>query len=525
MAKTKADHIEQVPYVPATNIAVPKGANKDLINKGEIWGSLANKLHLIKLANNYPANDKDYKKNGDDRFVAKTFTDLCRSTSAVNGAVQYEIDDFLYTKNLGFPINKMITLRRFPYPCTDNIYDKFNQAEPDIARMVTYFDQDVNKLEDLLAFSYNMKWKELTADMEQGSSIGPQSGFTGWMAKTMAVIDPSLSSQTLKGENAMNYDPKHDQNKVFGPVDSLNMTHIRDVGLEFNKEFDVTFEYEMRSIGGRTGEFAFKDIIANVLAVTYNNAKFWPGSRYWVGERPSKFLENFRFLSPESADDFLSKGYDQLKHALSGFHDGGSAIAALKSAMSSGLNFALGKLLDKVGRPSILVMNSLLSGEPVGGWHLMIGNPDNPIMCVGNLICTGTDISFPTDALGYGDFPTKLMVKVKLKPGMPKDKAGIETMFNMGKQRIYYNPTTVTQASDPTKISTHSRKFFGFDPAAIGTTLKETFDFVAQDVQVVQETVVNGLQGLSAAVDVPQTDNNTGNYDTAVSNASVLITA
>jgi hypothetical protein len=510
--------IVNLPYTKSDNIAVPKGARAEYINAGDKYTSLVNKLHLIKLANNYPANDVDYKKNGDTRFVPKTFTDLCSMTPT--GAVQYDIDDFLYTKNLGFPINKLITLRRFPFACTDNIYDKFNQAEPDIARMVTYFDQDVNKLEDLLSFSYGMKWKELTADMEQASAIGPQSGFTGWMGKTMAVIDPSLSSQKLKGENAMNYDPKHDQNKVFGPVDSLNQTHIRDVGLEFNKEFEVVFDYELRSIAGRTGEFAFKDIIANVLAVTYNNAKFWPGSRYWVGERPSQFLQSFyKVLAPDSVDQFLGASYDKLKQSLNGFHDGGSAIKALKSAMTSGLQFALGKLLDKVGRPSILVMNSLLSGEPIGNWHLMIGNPDNPIMCVGNLMCTGTDISFPTDALGYGDFPTKMTVKVKLKPGMAKDKAGIETMFNMGKQRIYYNPLSVKVEPNHTKIATDARKFFGFDSDTIKRTLSETFDFVANDVQVVTSTVASNL---GASVSVPQGLPNVGNASTVSDNALSL---
>jgi hypothetical protein len=513
-----AEPSKYLPYEIATNIAVPKGADPTKINAGDAYTSLANKLHLVKLANNFPANDTDYKKNNDARFTPKTFSDLCLMQN--NGAVQYDIDDFLYCKNMGFPINKLITLRRFPFPCTDNIYDNFNQTEPDIARMVTYFDQDVNKLEDMLSLSFGMKWKELTADMEQGSSIGPQAGFTGWMGKINEVIDPVGSHNTLVGQNALNYDPKHDQNKIYGPVDSLNQTHIRDVGLEFNKEFEIVFDYEMRSWGSRTPEFAFKDIIGNVLATTYNNAKFWPGSRYWVGDRPSSFLKSFyKTLSPDSVDDFLSSGYGQLKSALGGFHDGGSAIAALKSAMSSGLAFALGKMLDKVGRPSILVMNSLLSGEPIGNWHLMVGNPDNPIMCIGNLMCTGTEIIFPTDSLSYGDFPTKMTIKVKLKPGMPKDKAGIETMFNMGRQRIYYNPTTVSIQKNATKVSTKSRHFFGFDPATISRTLGETFDFVAKDVQVVDETVMSSLGNLSTAVSVPQGLPDSGNLSLVNSNA------
>ena len=74
---------------------------------------------------------------------------------------------------------------------------------------------------------------------------------------------------------------------------------------------------------------------------------------------------------------------------------------------------------------------------------LTVGNPDNPIMCIGNLMCTGMEIKFPTDELSYGEFPTKVSFEVRLKPGMAKDRAGIETMFNMGRQRIYHNPKKI----------------------------------------------------------------------------------
>lgn len=492
------DEVKSIPYEKSNNIGYPKGANKSLLNAGEKHGSLVNKLHLMKLANDYPAADTGYANDKFQRFDPKTFSDLCKMDQS---AAQYDADDFLYCKNLGFPINKLITLRRFPYPCTDNIYDKFNQSEPDIARMVTYFNQEVNKLEDLLGFNYNMKWKELTAEMDSASAIGDQSGFNNFLKKTMEIIDPILSKNALKGENALNYDPKHDQNKVYGPVDSITQTHIRDVGFEFNKEFDISFEYEMRSISGRTPEYAFKDILANVLATTYNNGKFWPGSRYWIGERPSSFIKNFQFMSPDSIDQFLQGSYDTLKNSLSAFKDGGSAIKQLKNAMTNGLNVALGKLLDKVGRPSILVMNSLLSGEPTGYWHLTIGNPHNPMMCIGNLICTGVDVSFPTDSLSFGDFPTKLLVKVKLKPGMPKDKAGIEMMFNMGKQRIYYNPAKIIVNRNSNIVSKQARSFYNFDEASVKETIKETFDFVADEIGIV---IASGANTTREAIEVKQ---------------------
>ena len=69
--------------------------------------------------------------------------------------------------------------------------------------------------------SYKMKWKELTSEMEQATMQGDQSGYSGFMKKAMTIFDPELAKNSLRGENANTYDPKHDQNKVYGPVDSI----------------------------------------------------------------------------------------------------------------------------------------------------------------------------------------------------------------------------------------------------------------------------------------------------------------
>jgi hypothetical protein len=473
-------------YEENQNIAVPKGANESKLTSGQITNSVINKLHLIKLADDFPYKDDNLISN--EKFKFLTVTDLCKLDS---GAMQYDVDDFLYCKNLGLPINRLITLRRFPYPCTDNIWDKESQGEPDISRMITYFSQEVNKLDELLSFSYSMKWKELTAEFEQASMQGEQSGLSGFMKKAMKAIDPVLWQNELMGENARMLDPKFDQNKVYGPVDSVVNTNIRDVGLDFNKEFDLTFEYELRSINGRTPEYAMKDIIANVLACTYNNGKFWPGARYWVGERPSEFYKRFQYMNTSDMDSILENSFNDIKSVLKTFASKGSAIDTLKAAMRGGMGLALAKILDKVGRPGILTMNSLLSGEPTGFWHLTIGNPTNPILCIGNLICTGVDVSFPTDSLSYGDFPTKMMFKVKLKPGQAKDRAGIEMMFNMGKQRIYYAPKTVDSIQNKNAIAKTARGFFNFDSKEIDNMLSQTYDFIADGVKSVSKTFVD----------------------------------
>lgn len=491
------ERIQMLPYeqVSAGDIQTPKGSIKADYENGTLNGSLVNKLHVIKLANNFPAQDKDLR--GSEFTKPKTFLDLCKMSGDGIGAQQYDAEDFLYCKNYRFPINKMITLRRFPKPCTDNIFDRKNQAEPDIARMVTYFDHETNKLEDVLSFTYGMKWKELTASVEAGSSIGDQSGFGGTLKKIMQFIDEPMANNRVRGENQLAYDPTHDQNQVYGPVDSIAETHIRDVGLNFEKEFELRFEYEMRSFDGRTPEYAFKDIIANVLAVTMNNGKFFGGSRFWVGDRPSSYAGKLDFLSPKSLDDFVTKSTEFAKSAFQSFKgsSGASKRAQLEQIVKNGFALALGKMLDTLGRPSIMIMNSLLNGEPVGQWHVTVGNPHNPILCMGNLILTSTDVRFPTDELSYGDFPNKIEFTCRLKNAMPRDKAGIESMFNYGKGRMYFNPKNVKRETSGSNVSKRARSFHGYGngtggKSAVDQTISQVFDFVTDQVAVVNSNAV-----------------------------------
>jgi hypothetical protein len=96
----------------------------------------------------------------------------------------------------------------------------------------------------------------------------------------------------------------------------------------------------------------------------------------------------------------------------------------------------LGGALNKLGRPQKQALSSLVSGAPVGCWHLTIGNPKSPIIEVGNLICTEASVEH-YGPLGLDDFPTGIRVKVKLEHAKPRDIVGIEQMYGRGDTRIY----------------------------------------------------------------------------------------
>lgn len=105
------------------------------------------------------------------------------------------------------------------------------------------------------------------------------------------------------------------------------------------------------------------------------------------------------------------------------------------------------QMIQQSVMPSINGMKAILTGEPVGTWHLTLGNPLNPIMVVGNLICKSMSVQFG-DELGPDDFPIEMKVTYTIEHAMARDKGSIESMFNRGSGKIYKLPDYVRSSSD-----------------------------------------------------------------------------
>ena len=110
-----------------------------------------------------------------------------------------------------------------------------------------------------------------------------------------------------------------------------------------------------------------------------------------------------------------------------------------------------GMIKNGLGRPAVYALDSLLTGDNVGLWHLTIGNPRNPIMSIGNLIIDKSEIT-QSGPLGLDDFPTDLMVSVSLKHGRPRDSAEIQKMYTKGSGPIY-TPLGAKAASNFYKLT------------------------------------------------------------------------
>ena len=313
-----------------------------------------------------------------------------------------------------------------------------------------------------------------------GKGFSSNTGLLGWGASKINIPiigNDRMSSASYGWELLSNYD----QNKIYTPENTIWDTHKYEGKLTFNQEITLTFRYVLRSYSNINPKSAFLDLLGNIMVVTYRSGSFWGGETKVYGPQGNNSVY-------KTANAWIDKGFEKLggvwnlfasgqfsmadlqgwlgnvmdaaKDALGGAMEGANTIvkAATGDATSQeqvkskaqdtaktlinmnkqyGWTNALkGMLKNQLGRPAIYAFNSLLTGEAVGPWHLTIGNPRNPIMSMGNMIITGSEIQ-QLGPLGIDDFPSEIKLVVQLKHGRPRDAVEIEKMYTKGRSSIY----------------------------------------------------------------------------------------
>ena len=372
------------------------------------------------------------------------------------GAAPYSYADFLYCTYYSLiPNNYLITLRRYPFPMVDNLKTADGRNIPPVAQAVTWLGEETgNSMKDIMKFTFGQNWKEIEASVQEVS--GNERGFDdspfaslpggGALKSALGFLNPReysglAQAQSDAAQQAYGSDGPY-ANKVYGPVNVINKTLARDRGMHFEHEINLNFHYSLKSYGNINPKAAMLDLISNILTLTYNNAKFWGGAiRYFpqyprvkfFGDQKAFYAGDLGGYIDSVVKEFSSLGDTFMKTFEKLLSD---PISALKELATGGGKMLMGNIAAR-NRPQILAMRSLLTGEPVGEWHLVVGNPMNPIAMIGNLVCTDCEFEF-NDELGADDFPTELKVSIKLKHGKPRDKGDIESMFNLGNGRMYY---------------------------------------------------------------------------------------
>lgn len=388
--------------------------------------------------------------------------------------ISYKPSDFLYTKYYKkIPINHLITLRRFPVPVPDNIYDLSKTQSPrnpsesssksvDATQVagvtaVTFMGETAgNKMDDLLSFTYGLNWEEIQSEMESidtgdgGYTNQPFYSKIGGVGRALADagkgVDPgekfakgNITSGDRLGTTYANF--------VLGPVNVIDKTIIRDRGLNFQNDMVLTFEYELKSLNYVNPKIAMIDIISNMLTMTTNNAQFFGGGHRYYGS--GGFVsEQFGDLGKLRQGDFagyvgsvvtdVETGFKGLFGGNDGNFSSGNVLDGLLKGGRSFFGNVLGKFLggNIGGISGIQATKAFISAEPTGNWHVTVGNPLNPIVTMGNMYCNNVEMTMG-HGLGYDDFPMEVKFDVSVKHGKPRDKGDIENMFNSGRGRIY----------------------------------------------------------------------------------------
>ena len=330
--------------------------------------------------------------------------------------------------------------------------------------MITWVDGESNTWESVgLKFSSMIKWKELESEIQTlsgGSPTGRGKGNEGDMiggkvgniVKSAAWImqkppgSPPGAFASNDQQPAGKADPYQNANKTFGPLDVIKKMWMRDKGLEFEQTFTLKFEYELRSIDGINPKVAMIDLLSNVFVMTANRGEFWGGDiRFFNGSggtNNSKKVGPFGDPKKLAAGDY--SGYfksitDGLKSKYKSF--GGGDGLTLEGVATAGKNIvgnllsnAIGGALDNspgMGAAGAQAINSLLTGEETGHWHVMVGNPARPIISVGNLILNKSEYHLH-GPVGNDDFPSKLTVTCTLVPARGRDRSDMIAMFHRG---------------------------------------------------------------------------------------------
>jgi hypothetical protein len=252
--------------------------------------------------------------------------------------------------------------------------------------------------------------------------------------------------------------------RMWVPVDVIKSTKKRDLGLTFTwSDLIIKFSYDLTSVGEVNTKAALFDILGNLLSIGTNYGNFlspyirydseysaltFPGgdegAKQFFTDPQAFVLANFQkmFAGPNPTGKVIgnttidNKSLNTFKADLEALQNaiikGETIDVGLYANVFKGIKSAMaGKAAGEWQAPI-----SLYTGAPIGEWHVVMGNPYNPIAMIGNLICTDVTITFG-DSLGPDDFPSTLEASFTLSHGRERERGEIESIFNQGDGRLY----------------------------------------------------------------------------------------
>ena len=448
---------------------------------------IASQARLEPEVVNKPNNSASFRKTA--AVLAnpnvKNIIEWANNTSAISvtGFQPYAMTDFMFCKYYGkIPNNRLITFRRYPFPIDDQIKirkdGKYHSPIP-VAQAVTWFGGDTkNVLSNIGVLNWNMPFGIVnalkgTTTNDSSQHIGGNEILVndllktvdaipggGEIAKLLQGLTVALAGNDADFQGYVGTEAKLQKyaellyttdgpywNRIFGPVNVIHQSTQRLRGMQFGwqTEFPLNFHYQFRSFNGLSPKIVALDLISNFLNLTYNDAQFLGQLARYFPKAGLKFNETVN----ELLGGLLLKGSISLHGNLA--DSTLKLVAAIKQSISVAMaeaasDFSLTDAVSDIAQlttiktlndaiPRMIPIRSALSDRPVGEWHLVVGNPLNPIMVMGDLICKSCTMVFDEE-FGPDDFPTGITFTVKLAQGKPRDKISIERMFNLGESQL-----------------------------------------------------------------------------------------
>lgn len=433
----------------------------------------------------YTANIRDVNADAEAYRIAKLKPTIQAIMKYYNqdddyGLRRYDYTDFAFLKRLNqVPLNYLITLRRYPTPCGDGMIDLSCPASDTvnklgvwptygcIAKAVTYMSKDNgNDINAILRFAYGSNWTEEQADIQQMESnttlrsqtINRPNSVKNLVYAARRINNPSSASgqgidwydgvcgplrQNFADRRIYQGDALVDKysTSVLGPINCIDSVYIRSRGLTFDQGITLTFEYDLKSVAMMNPKAVALDLIANFFTLTGNYGGFWGGATRWH-QRPEELgapVGDIEALRNGDILKFVSSVKDSFVNTVQSIFSGSveEIVEKVATVVAGGLADHLSDIMDRYSPlGAAQITKALLRNTPTGNWHLVIGNPLDPIATIGNLCVESTDVTWGPILQG-DDFPSSINFEVRLRHGMPRDIGSIQTMFNMGKGRIY----------------------------------------------------------------------------------------
>jgi hypothetical protein len=336
------------------------------------------------------------------------------------------------------------------------------------------FQKGLFKLLDNKASDLGLPPNSISSAVENTVDAAASSSDSGFSESVAARRNYALRDKASKAGGPLS-------DFIWVDVDTVRKTNLRGLGLNgMYKEITLNFHYELTSVGEVNTKAAMVDIIGNLLAlctnygnfltpeIRYNNefpainfpggeeglATFYTDPVAWV-----KTLIQFSLDPTQTTNgnpvaqavvgtiNSVTRTKDVLEQAAKQLASGKKTVKDLLDN-SAASNFVIAAL-TKDFINSVVLPSSLLTGLPTGEWHLVVGNPCNPVAMMGNLTCENLQITFG-ETLGPDDFPTEITATITLQQARERERGEIESIFNRGEGRLYQSVAPVYSNSQST---------------------------------------------------------------------------